>query len=732
MSKKRVLSIILGSVIGATALFGESLVINRLFNTVNGTNAAMILLARDRMDAGDTSFSWSDIVSNAAISNSVTSNDWDQAISNAVKAENLGELLQDTPAGKVYKRGTDYIFKDISGASGDGNVISSRLRGVEFNAEKSAKIINYLKHDLNIVNKWVKDGYNKYYLMVQGNKEILINYYQDDKGVTALRVIERETLDNTKCVYTMYESDPTSERYNPSSSVYVPGERYEYYYEHNGNGADYLVAEKEKGFWNVFQPDDTKYYNTMVSNNFALYTTHYYNNIEAEGFSIANTNLKEDILSISSGSFTLGLSAFNGIKYISADESTVTMNDHYGNIGYNTDYLANKNLVLNNGTTLRKDDTFTYNGTTLTINSFSLDYHTNPGYADSQYDAKLGIVLDEGKSINEVIDLINAFLADHDLTCKYDISNIKGFISKNKDVANNMPSYYTWNGHLIGTVDSFNKGTEVLHESWQRMEDYYASVKDLPVENISLYSPTVSSSTNFASIGSVTISNATYSNGTISMGDASILVKGNNLFEKGVNYSLKVGLARIDANNHFISKNTVELKTTDIVTPKPYSGGEITLGTTASYVLPEIIEEGRYAIVVYAATSDEGIRVSDMRAIAFAEAENDTIENVYYKIDITKNQDNTLTVVSTPKLSINASIDYKASYTYLDVRQALVRKLLGVGFPIENAGVMLDNGTIVNEGDTILHGTTYKMRFKIETESGVVDAYVYCTIPTGE
>ncbi|MBQ9791519.1 MAG: hypothetical protein IJW28_02930 [Clostridia bacterium] len=733
MSKKRVLSIILGSIIGATALFGETLVINSMFNTVKGTNAAKLLLARDRMDANDTSFSWNEIVSNAAISNSVNAKDLESAISNAIKAENLGELLQDTPAGKVYKNGTNYIFKDISGASGDGNVISSRLRGVEFDAERSAKIINYLKHDLNIVNKWVKDGYNKYYLMVKDNSEILINYYEDDVGVTSLRVIERETLSNTKCVYTMYSSDPTSEKYNPSSSVYVPGERYEYYYEHGGNGADYVIAEKEKGFWNIFQPDSSKYYNTMVSDNFALYTTHNYDNLEAKSFSIANTNLKEDIISIGTSSFTLGLSAFNGIKHITADEDIVLENEHYGDIGYDTiNHGDDISFTLNDGTTLKKGDSFIYNGTTLTLGTFYIQYFRNPGYADPQYVAKLSVSLSNEKTTDEVIDLMNAFLSDHNITCKYDISNIKGFIAKNKDVANNMPSYYTWNGYSVGSVENFNKGAEALHKSWQKMEAYYTAVKDLPVENISLYSPKISSFTKFASINNVDIVSPTYNDGVISIENASITVKGNELLEKGKSYALKIGLARIDANNNFISKNTIELKTTDTVSPIAYNGGSILLSASANYVLPELLEEGRYAIVVYAATHDEGIRVSQMKAIAFATTEDDTIENVYYKIEVTQNSDQTLTVVSTPKLSLNASIGYKDSYTYTDIRQVLVRKLLGVGFPLNNAEIQLADGTIVTDSDTITHGTTYRMKFKIETESGVVDAYVYCTTPTSE
>ena len=90
-----------------------------------------------------------------------------------------------------------------------------------------------------------------------------------------------------------------------------------------------------------------------------------------------------------------------------------------------------------------------------------------------------------------------------------------------------------------------------------------------------------------------------------------------------------------------------------------------------------------------------------------------------------KNDDNTLTILSTPKLSINTTIDYKATYSYLDIRRALMQKLLGLGFPTDIPQILLENNTVVNEGDIITHGTTYKMKFRVETTSGVVDAYVY-------
>ena len=482
--KTKILAIVLSCVLGAGAIFGGSLLINKAANKVKGTEAAKILLARDRMDASDTEFKWTDIVSSAAISNNSTAQTVN--LSNIIKTattENYGELVSDIAAGKVYKNANQYIFKDISGASYDGLITESRLYGIEFRAEQSATIINYLKNKLNIVNKWVKDGYNKYYLKVENNTETLINYYEDDNDQKSLTVVKRETREDTKCVYSIFVNDMKENKLsNPVYLVYVPGERYEYYYEHDGNIADYLIAEKERGYWNICQPKETLYHNTMVSDNFALMTTHNYENLESTYFTIATTDLKEDVLTLREDSITIHISAFNGINYISADESVVTIYKGSENVSYVPEYGSDKvTITLNNGTTLKKDDTFTYNGVELKFDFVNMEYYSNPGFADPQYDASFTLNFNTTQSTDSAINLLNAFLQDHDLTCKYDISNIKNFTSKNKDVVTNMPSYYQWNGYYIGSEASFNAGREVVNGLCENMFNYFTQVKDEPV-----------------------------------------------------------------------------------------------------------------------------------------------------------------------------------------------------------------------------------------------------------
>ena len=385
--------------------------------------------------------------------------------------------------------------------------------------------------------------------------------------------------------------------------------------------------------------------------------------------------------------------------------------------------------VYKDGTTLKSDDTFTCNGKQVIIERIDFDGFPNPGFADPQYMCLFSLKIEQSQSVNDAIDTLNAFLQEQGLTCKYDISDIKGFIAKNKDVSENLPNYYKWNGYAVGSKENFDSAVKVLHDSWNEMFNHYTEVKDEPAVKVSIYSPKLSSKTDFATILNLSVGSANYSNQIASLANVTLTVKGNELFTAGEKYALKIGLSRVDENGKFISKNTVELKTPNTVNAVTYNGGTMTLTATANYLLPDLLEEGKYAIVVYVATESEGIRVSQLNAIAFAQIENETIENVYYKIEVTQNDSGTVIVESMPKQSINATIAFKESYTYADVYKALMQKLLNVGYPTNNTQIQLQDGTIVSETDAILPGVVYKMKFKISTADGVVDAYVYCETP---
>ena len=177
--KNKIIAIVLSIVLGVGALIST---ISLVFNNVNkivGTEAAKILLARENMNDADTSFDWQNmfkdtkqqnLIQKATLANFSHTFTINRVLPlnyfTSAPNSDTGELVHDSPAGKVYIKNGEYNFQNISGASYQGLVVESRLRNIDFRVENAAKNINYLKNELNIVNKWVKDGYSKFYLNV--------------------------------------------------------------------------------------------------------------------------------------------------------------------------------------------------------------------------------------------------------------------------------------------------------------------------------------------------------------------------------------------------------------------------------------------------------------------------------------------------------------------------------------------------------------------------------------
>ena len=104
--KTKIIAIGLSCVIGIGAIFGGSILINNVVNKVKGTDAAKILLARNRMDAKDTSFKWTEIIESAT-ENSVNVSALNAPLTyGEPEMKDYGQLVADSAAGKVYKDGT--------------------------------------------------------------------------------------------------------------------------------------------------------------------------------------------------------------------------------------------------------------------------------------------------------------------------------------------------------------------------------------------------------------------------------------------------------------------------------------------------------------------------------------------------------------------------------------------------------------------------------------------------
>lgn len=741
--KNKIIAIVLSIVLGVGALISTiSLVFNNA-NKIVGTQAAKILLARENMNDADTSFDWQNMFKDTEQQNLIQkakpANFSHTLTINRVSPMNYftsapnsdtGELVHDSPAGKVYIKNGEYNFQNISGASYQGLVVESRLRNIDFRVENAAKNINYLKNELNIVNKWVKDGFSKFYLNVTSNKETLIEYYEDNIGQKSLWVVERETREDANSVYSLMYTDMQTEKINnPTYLVYIPNERYEYYYGHEGNATDYLIAENDKGYWNVFMPEENDYENLLISDDFAFQSSgDFTTNGNGSGV-VSTVDLRENIIAYGPTGLTLYLSAFNGINGIYASAENCVSNTYVDNdSGEEKSYIEvnhlDKNKIkigLNNGGFISYGDEFVYDEGTIQISGIHQDFYSNPGFADPQYSFSISLDVGDGLSLNEKLNLLETFLSNNGLTCKYNLNDIEKNIVKNSEIANSITSFYTWNGYLMNSSENFKNAESVTFEKINTLFAEYERVKD--AEEVKKPLLRVSKRQTFGKISNPTIDGATYSEGKIQINNVSVTVEKSNLLEDGKKYKLQIGLARMDKDGKFLSQNTVNLKTNDSIVSEVYTGKPLTLFASGIYELPTALEESRYVVVAYVVTDDEHIRVSEMKSIGFVDTVNDTIETPAVKINI-KSDDNNLIVEYNTKLFFDIVVNGELNYTTL--RRKMMAEVLKHGYPMDNEEITDANGDLITN-QTIVSGE-YKLKFAISTIDGVVTGYVVCTV----
>ena len=739
---KKALAITLGSIFGVCALLGSAYGIYRGVNVVEGTQAAKILLARENMNNASANFEWNDLFSKEVAQAPVSANASSKRKSVAsyfaspskIKGKpvnspgvDLGTIVHDSPAGKVYKNNGEYIFKDISGASYQGVVVESRLKNIDYRVEEAAKNINYLKNELNIVNKWVKDGYSKFYLDVTSNRETLIEYYKDDKGLEDIWVVERETRQDANSVYSlMYTDMQTGKVNNPTFLVYIPNERYEYYYGHAGNSTDYLIAEQDKGYWNVFMPDENDYYNVTVNGDFAFQSSGSYEDEGDDYGTVGTTSLKEDVITNHSSGISVYLSAFDGISGVYVPEENAYEETYDGGEKsyINVDYskMDEIKIGLNSGGYLQEGDEFNYSGKTVKIDYTHMQFLSNPGFADPQYEVSFSLNMGEGLTLKEKLSVLEEFLSDKGLTCKYDLAEIENNIIKNSEIANSLTSFYTWNGYLINSSENFKKAENVIFEKIDDMFAEYESAKN--AEEVSGFlSARVARSQTFGKISAVNLDGAQYTDGKVKVNGVSLVAEKSNLMESGKQYKLQIGLARTGENGELLSQNTVNLATEDNVTAQTYNEEELSLSVSGSYQIPTALEEGLYEVVVYVATADEGIRVSEMRSIGVVDTVNESIETDVVKIEV-KSNNGKLTVEYSSKLFYNIAVS--GEVTYSSLRRKMMAEVLKYGYPMTNEEIQNANGEVVTDG-AIASGE-YKIKFVVSTVNGPVTGYVICTV----
>ncbi|MBO5356776.1 MAG: hypothetical protein J6A95_03325 [Clostridia bacterium] len=691
-----------------------------------GTEAAKLLLANERLD--------SKVLSKIDLGLDGT------------KVVNLNSGTPMIPSSESdYMRlsdslGVHYTWTEFENHSHSMVEFTQFMKSIEGTVEDVASDIERMKSKVGVTDKWVDGGFlqnEEHMLRVYENMDMLIIKKLNHN---ALYVCTRYTNENAKNVYEIFSfyqyDDGDSAR---MKLLYVPGERYEWASQHANGFSDYFIAENSRGYWIATRYDvrdqAATFWPLIIKDGLGYGGTVYvskpeYANERLVGHVITPNGLSIGPVSVfdpasnrelfrltDGGDYGLVEVYFTAIKsgFVSVSTNEARLEDAEESI-YVTGNL-NK-LVTDKGEyeaiESDKKGEFFYNG----------------GYVQHYYgdDFDYGTIQfkinyeDSSKTLSDYILSFGEYVSSLGLELYGNMQNVKASLFHATEYCQNFDNSFDWNGYEMSSYENAQNAKQTFLDATDTALGYYEEVKDFPKAETK---QRLSKDAKFADIANLVMGENTYRDGKITVSNVLITITDTALFEAGLDYTLKLGLALCDSEGNPISVNTVVLKSDNEKVSK-YSGGEMVLSAGGNFEMPKNLSQGDYALVVYASTKD-GIRVSEMEKLAFVEISEGKLSSTAMDIEIT-NIDNSLhatyTIKNERRISMEATKD---SYSYTEVRRAIMQEILAYGYPDSEATLQYENGTEVDTDATLGKGT-YRMIAYLNTSDGLAQSYVYLTI----
>lgn len=690
-----------------------------------GTEGAKLLLANERLDES---------IVGQKINVGVT----------AESSEKRGEVLENhSPLDKVARlnRGEaqSYTWTDFPATSESLREYKSFIYNVEEEATRVSEDIADMKNNVGIVDKWVDMGFEKQMLRVYESRDVLIVLGEYDD----IHVYYRYTNENAKNVYEMYSlmkyDDGTT---GDIRTLLIPGERVEYMYNNSNGFTDYFIAENTRGYWlsTRFSYLDDK------ENNFKRASFSPYIVKDGLGYGALLEIYTEPVYNENGQIIDDGSNTLRNTWYtvFSPDENRELFKilDEYGR----TDFwlycsaiknglvsVSSNNAYFNDGAymTSELDTITTQKGTynigidTEKINGFELSNGTvHYDYGTQEYSGFLTLSKLENSSLADKTSSLIDALSQMGLTLATDIDTLVLSIEHAKLLSDDFGEAFEWNGYKMNSLANVESARNVLQNDFDKARDEYEAVKDFETTN---KRQKISNNLSFAKIEALTTEASSYADGIITINNISALVSDKTLLEEGESYSLQVALSLCDENGNPISVNTVPLFLNGASTVATFLGDSLNVSASGSYVVPKNLSEGKYALVCYVATADEGIRVTELTKIGSFSTEDEALESSAMDINVKLNDTN-LYFEYMIKNSISIELSStNGAVSYDDAKHTIMLEILSKGAPLRGATIESIDGTSIAEGTELILGQ-YRMKCFLATSDGLAESYVYLTV----
>ncbi len=631
--------------------------------------------------------------------------------------------------GKVTFDGESYLFSDFIEVSNSYDSFSSTAKYIASMAKDAAALIDNIKKNVRIVDKWVLiHGFMEYYLHVGENEEILY-----ERTPYNYSICKRYINEDGNNVYEFLKHE-FSNGYT-DKLTYIPGLHFETARGEYVNGefeqSDHLICDNAKGYWETYwvSPHPTHVnVSYMVMKDDICYDSFYDPALQTINFlKIISADKTSDIFwyqgdeTYQSVEFDIHFSGFNNIKGVVCDE--IIMVDMGGEIGSvpqlaPNKYEANESqaLVLTNGKMIKVGDTFFDGKVEVTAIRVSITY---PNYVGN-----LAININ-APTVEEKLTIFKAFLKEVGFTSRHDIDGVVSGVQRAFDELREITKYHVWNGLNQSTEENVRKAIEVENEKTIEFMKLYDTVKDATIID---FEDKVAAELNahFADAFVNGYRDTVHSGLSISIGSLTLSVSDTVLFIENQAYTVNFALAS-DAGLVHLEKKT------DSGTASFTKGSSFSVTVeNVTLEIPSLVD-GEYKLVAYIAT-DDGVRSSAYTAFKFDTVDTES-ENMIEKTKLIseKTADGELVITYITMPDVHTALSYEENLDYEKLYTLIAGIACEHGIPSGSNLEMLTDSeneiyTAMVGSETEITDGTYRLAYNMQNGEKTANGFIYVTL----
>ena len=636
-----------------------------------------------------------------------------------------GSKFGDDFGGVVTFDGEKYMFSDYTEVSNSYSYFSETANAISSMAEEAANLIDYIKKNVRIVDKWLSFYGEEYYLHVGENEEVLYS-----RNVGRSTVCRRYLNADGLNVYEYYQTN--GDFYN--RMVYIPGVHFEMISgDSNPRSGNYMIADNTKGYWESYCVGEApNHYNVsyMVMKDDICYDS-FYNPKEGliQYLKVISADKKTDLFDYAASEYDnyviidAHFAGLDGIAYIEADASNVTMTEMGGEVGYVPmiqGYEAAR-LVTTGGKVIKAGDTFLDGKIEIETVRQNFTYpHLTGSLTIRIY----------GGNMARNLELYQAFLEEVGLTCRRNIRTVLPGVRRAYDELKEITRYHTWNGYMQATEEDIAAAITAENDETAIMKALIRQVQNAEVIDCSDQT-VVELNAHFAPVTVASSGNVVQSGTTVNVGNVTLSVTDTLLFLEQEAYTVRFALSGPEGLVHLKAAGTEQ-------TTAYKKGNEFSLSVSDVTLELPALTDGSYTLVAFISTAD-GIRSSGYTPLPVDTVDTETnVTLTRSRMTVEKGNNGALVVRYTlitdlfTEIAPEQPVDYQAFY------EMLASFVCAYGIPGEGIEVLTgeDTYTALTGQETEILSGTYRLAYTIENGEKQVSGYLfveftqYAEVPT--